>query len=196
MVRIMIGYFLVLFDMVFQLGNQGNRADILPDFIGYLLIFWGAWKYNNKTPDFKKFNISLIVAFVYSYVAYILDMYGIMSKMPVMAVTMISAASDMLKVTTIFLLTFALKSFKNPSLDIQSKRMLMVWRVILVCYIAEYVFLSFDEIEIAFFFFSKICAVTVIFYIFTSFDTLRMEQKNKNKGVSTKTKKFRNGVIK
>ncbi|MDD6856991.1 MAG: hypothetical protein PUD71_01265 [Lachnospiraceae bacterium] len=179
MIRIIIGYFLVLFDIVYQIGSQGNRADILPDFIGYLLIFWGAWKYKNGSADFKKFNISLIVAFVYSYVAYILDMYGLMSKMPVMAVTMISAASDMLKVTTIFLLTFALKSFKNPRLDIQSKRLTMVWRVILVCYIAEYVFLNFEEIEIAFFFFSKICAVTVIFYVFTSFDILRSEQKKK-----------------
>lgn len=181
MIRILTGYFLVLFDIVFRLGQQGNKADLLPDFIGYLLILWGAWKYRNGSPEYKKFNISLAAAFVYSYAAYILDMYGIMSKLPYMAVTMISVASDMFKITTIFLLVFALRSFKNPRLDIQCRRIMMIWRIMFVCYVAEYAFLTFKEVEIAFFFFSKICAVTVIFYIFTSYDILRLAERKGGK---------------
>lgn len=189
MYKVMIGYLLVLLDISFQIGNDGNRADLLPDFIGFLIIIWGIWKWRKESQKFKPFLITVIVAFVYSYVAYVLDMFGIIYKWPDLAGTMISLFSDLLKMATVFIFIKFISDMEKNHGNLQSKKMVMIWRIMMVCYLAQYLFLSVQEVGIAFLVFGKIAAFTFLFYIFTSAGILSMEKKNMQKASVSNNKK-------
>lgn len=178
MYRVMIGYLFVLFDIVFKLTEAGNKADLFPDFIGFLLIFWGMWGFRKESAGWKKFVIGISVAFVYTYVAYILDMFGVLYRLSDIANMAISVVSDLLKMISILLFINVIKDMEKKRGNLQSVKMTMIWRIMFVCYFAQYLFITVQQVEIAFFLFSKLCVFTFLFYIFTTGNLLSMQKKN------------------
>ncbi len=178
MYRVMIGYLFVLFDIVFKLTEAGNKADLFPDFIGFLLIFWGMWGFRKESAGWKRFVIGISVAFVYTYVAYILDMFGVLYKLSDIANMAISVVSDLLKMISILLFINVIKDMEKKRGNLQSVKMTMIWRIMFVCYFAQYLFITVQQVEIAFFLFSKLCVFTFLFYIFTTGNLLSMQKKN------------------
>lgn len=178
MYRVMIGYLFVLFDIVFKLTEAGNKADLFPDFIGFLLIFWGMWGFRKESAGWKRFVIGIGVAFVYTYVAYILDMFGVLYKLSDIANMAISVVSDLLKMISILLFINVIKDMEKKRGNLQSVKMTMIWRIMFVCYFAQYLFITVQQVEIAFFLFSKLCVFTFLFYIFTTGNLLSMQKKN------------------
>lgn len=126
MYRVMIGYLFVLFDIVFKLTEAGNKADLFPDFIGFLLIFWGMWGFRKESAGWKKFVIGISVAFVYTYVAYILDMFGVLYRLSDIANMAISVASDLLKMISILLFINVIKDMEKKRGNLQSVKMTMI----------------------------------------------------------------------
>lgn len=178
MYRVMIGYLFVLFDIVFKLTEAGNKADLFPDFIGFLLIFWGMWGFRKESAGWKKFVIGISVAFVYTYVAYILDMFGVLYRLSDIANMAISVVSDLLKMISILLFINVIKDMEKKRGNLQSVKMTMIWRIMFVCYFAQYLFITVQQVEIVFFLFSKLCVFTFLFYIFTTGNLLSMQKKN------------------
>lgn len=193
----MIGYLFVLFDIVFKLTEAGNKADLFPDFIGFLLIFWGMWGFRKESAGWKKFVIGISVAFVYTYVAYILDMFGVLYRLSDIANMAISVASDLLKMISILLFINVIKDMEKKRGNLQSVKMTMIWRIMFVCYFAQYLFITVQQVEIAFFLFSKLCVFTFLFYIFTTGNLLSMQKKNQmNNSKSGNISKYAGNFIK
>lgn len=179
MYRVMFGYLLLLFDVVFKLSDGGNKADLFPDFVGVVLIFWGMWKFREESSRWKQLAIGLAVTFVYTYAAYILDMFAIMSKFPDLLIMGISVASDLLKMVTIFLFTNMLRDMEQTRGNLQVTKMIMIWRIMFICIFAQYLFITVQKVEIAFFFFSKLAVFTFLFYIFTTGNIISVQNRKK-----------------
>ena len=178
MYRVMIGYLFVLFDVVFKLTDAGNKADLFPDFIGFLLIFWGMWGFRKESERWKQLVVGIGVAFVYTYAAYVLDMFGVLSKIPELAILAVSVGSDLLKMISIYLFTNVIKDMEKKRGNLQSTKMIMIWRIMFICYFAQYLFISMQQAEIAFFLFSKLAVFTFLFYIFTTGNLISLQKRN------------------
>ena len=136
------------------------------------------WGFRKESAGWKRFVIGISVAFVYTYVAYILDMFGVLYKLSDIANMAISVVSDLLKMISILLFINVIKDMEKKRGNLQSVKMTMIWRIMFVCYFAQYLFITVQQVEIAFFLFSKLCVFTFLFYIFTTGNLLSMQKKN------------------
>jgi hypothetical protein len=178
MIKFIVAMFLISFDAVVSPNGQA-RFDLLPDFIGYGIMIYGFWKFWKKDSDNGKENSSLRiaikqawivsgVAFVASYVAYILDMYGILYKINDNIVLFVSLLLDLCYLVAIFMFIQVLSAMQGRNTNFQVKRMTMLWKFMFLCIVCEYISLPISSVAMTFFIFDKVINMIFMFYIFTS----------------------------
>ena len=78
MKNMFVGLLLIFLDITLNisLGWQGT-LDILPDFVGYILILRGAGEMAEVSPSFAKINPVLWAATVVSVISFLLNLFGL-----------------------------------------------------------------------------------------------------------------------
>ena len=83
MLKVIVAFLLISIDIVVSPDKKAN-LDLLPDFIGYAILIYQFYKFRKDNSEndslkvaAKQGMITAAITFVVSYVAYILDMYGL-----------------------------------------------------------------------------------------------------------------------
>lgn len=185
MIKFIVAMFLISFDAIVSPNGQA-KFDLLPDFIGYAIILYGFWRFWKQSGEESSVRIAIKQAwiatgiiFVLSYAAYILDMYGIMYKMNDNIVLLISVILDTGFLVVIFMFIQVLSAMQGNDTNFQVKRMTMLWRVMFLCIVCEYISLPIPSVAMTFFFFDKVITIVFMFYILTSNMTYKNKFKDK-----------------
>ena len=105
---------------------------------------------------------------ILTYIAYLLDMYGVLVKMPAIAVGTISLLSDLSMLLVMYLYIQILSALQGENLHFQIGRMMFLWKMTILCIVCEYISFSFDTAAMTFVVFEKILLIIFICYILTS----------------------------
>lgn len=185
MIKFIVSIFLISFDIVISPNGQA-KFDILPDFIGYAIIIYGFWKFWKQSEDnisvrtvIRQAWIASGITFVVSYVAYILDMYGILYKMNKNIVIFLSVLLDIGFLIVIFMFIQLLSALQGKDTNFQVKRMTMLWKIMFLCIVCEYISLPVNSVAMTFFIFDKVINMVFMFYILTSDMTYKKKFKDK-----------------
>lgn len=185
MLKVIAAFFLISVDLVISPDNKAY-FDLLPDFIGYAILIYQFYKFRKGNPEntsvkiaTKQGMITAAVTFVFTYIAYILDMYGILYKVNDNLTTMISVVSELAFLLNIFMFIQNLSALQGQNSNYQIKRMNMLWKIMFLCILCEYISMPVKSVAFTFFIFEK--AITIIFmcYIFTSDMTYKKILKEK-----------------
>lgn len=175
MIKLIVGLFLIVFDLV--IGFNGNiNFDLLPDFIGYAIIAYGFFSIRKKsgknTQEFlvatKQGMISAVVVFIMSYVMYLLDMYGILSGLNKVIVISTSVIMDLGLLLIMFMIIQILSALQGKDTNFQVKAMLVLWKVMCLCVVCEYISIPVPEVAKTFLVFEKAVAVMYMVYMMTA----------------------------
>lgn len=187
MIKVIVALFLISMDAVISPNGQA-KFDILPDFIGYAILIYQFFKFrkDNSKSDSVKIGTKqgMIVAgftFVFSYVAYLLDMYGILVKMNENIVIIMSAGLDLLFLVNIFMFIQNLSALQGNEKNYQVKRMNMLWKIMFLCILCEYISLPIQSVTMTFFIFEKAITFIFMFYILTSNMTYKKKLEDASK---------------
>lgn len=187
MTKILVGYLLIVFDLIVS-PDKKAKFDLLPDFVGYVIIiyaFYKIWKQHHDSKEIRdklKINgIVSIVAFVVSYISYLLDMYGLLHKQSQLVKIGLGILNDGMLVAVLYLFVQVLKSIQGDEKKFQIKRMTMLWRFIVLCLICEYISLPIVAAASAFMIFEKLIELIFAAYIYTSAQTYKMIIQEKSK---------------
>ena len=184
MIKFIVAMFLISFDAVISPNGQA-KFDILPDFIGYAIIIYGFWKLQKQSKEnvllrtaIRQAWIVSGITFIASYVAYILDMYGILYKMNSNIVIFLSILLDIGFLVVIFMFIQVLSAMQGKDTNFQVKRMTMLWRLMFLCIVCEYISLPISSVAMTFFVFDKAITIIFMFYILTSHMTYKSKFKD------------------
>lgn len=121
MLSIFIGYIFVFFHI------KINNVDILANFIGYLLIFWGLTRLEENSPNLKKAKPFAIILAVISFIGAMAGMIGYYNDfIPLLVLNVISVA---LSVYLLLLVdTGILELEQNLGIEMESASLLKIWR--------------------------------------------------------------------
>ena len=83
MKNMFVGLLLIFLDITLNisLGWQGT-LDILPDFVGYILILRGAGEMAEVSPSFAKINPAVWAARAVSAISFLLNLFGLSAALP------------------------------------------------------------------------------------------------------------------
>ena len=145
MIKVIVAFFLITFDAVISPNGKAN-FDLLPDFIGYAILIYQFYKFrkNNKENNSikiatKQGMITAGITFAFSYMAYLLDMYGIIYKMNENIVVIMSAILELGFLLNIFMFIQNLSALQGKNSNYQVKRMNMLWKIMFLCILCEYI---------------------------------------------------------
>lgn len=137
MFRIIVGLFLILFE--FSLGADGHVIGLLPDFIGYLLLFFGMKAEQDKCRHFKQDKKFMIPFAVYAYAIYLANLYAQLSKLNDYVQILSAVVSISMVIYTVYILVKNFEFIENSySVKIGSKRLMYILRVMAMCYFLAY----------------------------------------------------------
>lgn len=125
------------------------------------------YKTNLKEKVKQGVTASVIVC-ILTYIAYLLDMYGVLVKMPAMAVGAISMISDLSMLLVMYLYIQILLALQGENFHFQIERMMFLWKMTILCIACEYISFSVDAATMTFVVFEKILLIIFICYILTS----------------------------
>lgn len=186
MIKFIVAMFLISFDAIVSPNNGQARFDLLPDFLGYAIIIYGFWKFWRQSDENSSVRIAVKqgwiatgIVFVLSYVAYVLDMYGILSKINDNIELLISVILDTGFLIVIFMFIQVLSAMQGKDTNFQVKRMTMLWKIMFLCIVCEYISLPVSSVAMTFFFFEKAITFVFMFYILTSHITYKNKFKDK-----------------
>ncbi|MDY6329041.1 MAG: hypothetical protein SPL51_06125, partial [Lachnospiraceae bacterium] len=107
--KVIVAFLLISIDIVVSPDKKAN-LDLLPDFIGYAILIYQFYKFRKDNSEndslkvaAKQGMITAAITFVVSYVAYILDMYGILYKINANITVMLSAVLELAFLLNIFM---------------------------------------------------------------------------------------------
>lgn len=141
MLRIIIGLILVLFE--FNLGAENNVLGLLPDFVGYLFLFFGMKAEQEKCISYKKDKMYMLPFCVFSYGIYLGNLYGLIesTKIPVIDVEASIVASIVSMCICIYSTYVIYKGLKMVeerfSVVLKTKRVMYIWRIRVLCSFLE-----------------------------------------------------------
>lgn len=132
MVRIIIGLILVLFDL--NLGAENVILGLFPDFIGYILMFFGMKSLEIHSQSYKKNKMFMLPSAILTYALYMGNLYGIILSWPLMANMLITSFTILLKVVTSYMIVAGVKEIeRNNANKLGAMRMEYIWRVYALC---------------------------------------------------------------
>lgn len=183
MFKFAVALFLITFDP--KLSPDGKAEfDMLPDFIGYVIMIYGfykIWKRNKEEIEalgsvIKKAEIATIAAFVISYIQYLLDMYGIFQGLNKYLILIIGFATDITLVLVIYMYIQVLAALQQDKMYFQVKGLSTLWKVLLICVAGEYLTIMYvSSVAYTFFVFVILISIVFIIYMFTSALTYKMK---------------------
>ncbi len=141
MLRIIIGLILILFEI--YLGAEGHRIGLIPDFIGYLFIFFGMKAEQNKCISYKKDKLFMLPFAIYSYAIYLGDLYALIENttIPFLNIDLrivCTFISMMICIYSTYIIYRGLKSVEeNFSVELKTKRVMYIWRIRVLCSFME-----------------------------------------------------------
>ena len=184
--KVIVAFLFISIDIVVSPDKKAN-LDLLPDFIGYAILiyqFFKLWKDNSENDSLKvaakQGMITAVITFVISYAAYILDMYGILYKINANIIVMLSAILELAFLLNIFMFIQNLSALQGNESNYQIKRMNMLWKIMFLCILCEYISMPIESVALTFFIFEKAIMVIFICYIFTSDMTYKKKLKEKS----------------
>lgn len=185
MIKIVVGLLLVVFDYVISFDGKAN-FDLLPDFIGYGIILYGffrIWQRGKEKSEVhiagKQAMIVTGVVLVLSYVAYLLDMYGVLSGFHAGIIIAVSVILELGLLLVMFMFTQILSALQGKKINFQVKRMEMLWKIMCLCVACEYVSLPLPDVATTFLIFEKVVAVMFMVYVITADRTYKSKYLKK-----------------
>ena len=94
MKKLFWGFFFIYID--FHLDINAIRIDLIPTFVGYLLLLGGISELMEESPHFEKVRTPSIVMAVYTGILYVLDLFGLGLSMPYLISILLSIISCVL----------------------------------------------------------------------------------------------------
>lgn len=184
MYKFAVAMFLIIFDPVIS-PNGKAVFDLLPDFIGYVIMIYGfykIWKDNSEIENMgyttKMAGVTSALAFVISYVEYVLDMYGISSDFNKYIVVLLGFVADIVLLFVIYMYIQVLSVLQGKNMYFQVKGLTTLWKVMLLCVAGEYVTMLYvSSVAYTFFLFVIIISMVFIIYMFTSALTYKTKFK-------------------
>lgn len=141
MLRIIIGLILILFEI--YLGAEGHRIGLIPDFIGYLFLFFGMKAEQDKCITYKKDKLFMLPFAVYSYAIYLGDLYALIEgkEIPFVKIDLrifCTFISMLMCVYTTYAIYKGTKAVEdNFAVELKTKRIMYIWRIRVLCSFLE-----------------------------------------------------------
>lgn len=185
MYKFVVAIFLIIFDPVVS-PNGKAIFDLLPDFIGYVIMIYGfykIWKDNKEIPNIgdstKAAGLASAAAFVISYVEYILDMYGKSADFNKYIVVILGFIADIALLLVLFMYIRVLQTLQEKNTYFQVKGLTTLWKVMLLCVAGEYMTMLYvSSVAYTFFLFVIFISIVFIIYMFTSALTYKAKFKS------------------
>ncbi|MBQ4068067.1 MAG: hypothetical protein IJC76_02330 [Lachnospiraceae bacterium] len=142
MLRIIIGLLLILFEL--NLGAGSYRIGLIPDFIGYVFLFFGMKAEQEKCLTYKKDKLYMIPFCLFSYAIYMGDLYGIIEGLVIPVVNidvrlLCTFISMLLGIYTTYSIYKGVKTVEESfSVELKTKRIMYIWRIRVLCSFMEY----------------------------------------------------------
>lgn len=185
MIKFVVAYVLILFDVV--LGADNIQLDLLPDFIGYAILVYGIWKmqkiHAENTGFCKTAKQGLLlfsVSTVISYIACLLDLYGIVVNGGHYAVLAMSVVMDILGILAVYMFIRLLTDLQGLNPYFQVKRINTLLMVKVLCIACQYVAITFDISEFTMTFLVFDLFVNLILLVYMATSALTYKQKYNN----------------
>ncbi len=181
MVRIIIGFVLILFD--FSIGAENNIIGLLPDFVGFIFLFFGMKAEQDKCATFKQDKKYMIPFAIYGYGIYLGNLYGIIGEQNPYVICASAIVSMLTYVYTMFLVIRGIKHAEESySVKIGSHRMTYIWKITAMCYFLENgtLLLSIGQLYMIFYLAGMVSRIVFIVYT-TQAAIVYSERKRNNR---------------
>ncbi len=189
MIKILIGYII----MVVDFGIKGINIDLMPDYIGYVLVIWGMCGIKKAVKDnrdalaaIKKGMIVSFVMFIISYVLCIMDMYGITKDFGTIASVAISVLSDIGMVIVLWFYVNMLDNIQGKDNNFQVKTMANLLKIMCLCIACQCISVSMPMVMATFVVFQMIIDVMFMIYMLVSAMTFKEKFIKKEKKQAVK----------
>lgn len=142
MLRIIIGLLLILFEL--NLGVGSYRIGLIPDFIGYVFLFFGMKAEQEKCLTYKRDKLYMIPFCLFSYAIYMGDLYGVIEGLVIPVVNidvrmLCTFVSMLLGIYTTYAIYNGVKKVEESfSVELKTKRIMYIWRIRVLCSFVEY----------------------------------------------------------
>lgn len=161
MLRIIIGMALVLFDVFFYVGGNAmgimfeyselalasgenvpvmeNIVGLFPDFIGFILLFFGMKAEQEKIKPFRHNKKYMLPFAIFGYGVYLANLYGELGGLGSALILLCGLVSVFSYIYAFFLIAKGLEfAEESYSVHIGAKRVSYIWKVYAMCCFLEY----------------------------------------------------------
>lgn len=196
MIKILIGFVFIIVDMMFKISEGNATFDLLPDYIGYVIVIWGFWGIrkrleNNEEADkvIKKGMLICAIMFVVSYVLCLLDLHGLSAKFGTYVSLLLGLLSDVGMIVMLYFYITMLEKLQGANSNFQIKRMMNLVKIMCLCIACQYVSFSMSMVMATFIVFEMIVAVILMMYMVIS--NMTYKEKFLKKDTKEKTKRIK-----
>lgn len=131
MTYIFVGFVLILIDLTISVGK--GVLDILPDFVGYILILKAMQGLAKRNPHFERGEKITRHIFWYTFVLFVADITGIFLKEGIVY-SIVGAALEAFAILaslalSYYIVTGVMRIEKAEKCDLKGKYLLLCWRI-------------------------------------------------------------------
>ncbi len=158
MKKIFIGMIFIFLDFELKFGTAS--IDLIPDFIGYILMFNGLDELLTESPRFSKARSLAIGMSIYSAVVFVLDMFSGYGEIMGYAAILLGAIATAVSLFISYNIICGLADIERTrNADLKSKQLKTAWTVFAVAQVCSYFGLLLPAAAIVFIITSFICCV-------------------------------------
>ncbi len=171
MLLILIGFLLIALDVLVGIG--GLVWELPPDFLGYLLIAFGAGHLRNENPPFDKARSFGFLSAGVSAFLFLLRLLSLAYATPSILITM-EVAELVLMVIVVRLLIAGLGEMeKQTGLSLQSKILKYLWIGLIVAVVAAYLGQIFPTVSSITSLVMDVVSLGIFVFFYFAYQTLR-----------------------
>ena len=122
----------------------------------------------NLKEKVKQGVMASAVVCLLTYIAYLLDLYGMLAGMPVMLSGGLGLGSDLSMLLVMYLYLQILSALQGEKIHFQVQRMMFLWKMTMISIACEYISFSVSIAAMTFLIFEKLLLIIFICYIMTS----------------------------
>lgn len=139
--KLFTAFLLIYLDIDLHFG--GSTLGLLPDFVGYIIMFKGLHELREDNPKFEKLHPLVTVLGVYTGVIYIMDLFGVFAEMRwlLFILGLAALALSAVVVYSIILCVQGIESARHS--DYSTGVLIKAWRINTIAAFIVHIFTSF-----------------------------------------------------